>query len=100
MRSSDDNVDLMSARLHRSANLRHPLRQRRKAGRKTRGHGSDMHPTAFEGVERSLNRRVVDANGIDLDLQLVDTNLLFCFLLDGGPTLRAQTAYAIVDRIT
>src|SRR5216683_192169 len=29
MRSGDDYVDLMSARLHRSANFRHPLRQRR-----------------------------------------------------------------------
>src|SRR5258708_12036542 len=59
-----------------------------------------MHPTALEGVERSFHKRVVDANGSDLDLQLFDAKLLFYFLLDGVPCLRAQTANAVGGVIT
>src|SRR5260221_13393411 len=59
-----------------------------------------MHPTALEGVERSFHKRVVDANGSDLDLQLLDAELLFQLLLERVPCLRAQTANALVGVIT
>src|SRR5437868_9965602 len=59
-----------------------------------------MHSTAIEGVERRLNKRVVHANGSDLDLQFLDAELLFQFLLDGAPGLRAQAANALLGVIT
>src|SRR6202521_2071648 len=55
-----------------------------------------MHSAALERVQCSFNKRVVYADGSDLDLQFLDPKLLFYFLLDGVPGLRAQTTNALV----
>jgi hypothetical protein len=55
-----------------------------------------MHPTALQRVQSSFNKRVVHANGGDLNLQFLDPKLLFYFRLDGVPGLRAQTANSLV----
>ena len=48
MRSSDDHIDLVRARLYRPPNLRYPLSQRRQSSRKSRGHRRHMNPAALQ----------------------------------------------------
>ena len=58
-----------------------------------------MYTTPLERVQCRFHKRVIHANGSDLNLQLLDPKLLFYFLLDGMPGLRAQTANALVGVI-
>src|SRR5208282_2732302 len=58
-----------------------------------------MHPTAFERVQGRFHKRVIHADGSDLNLKFLDPQLLFQFRLDGMPSLRAQTANALVGVI-
>jgi hypothetical protein len=58
-----------------------------------------MHPTALQRVQSSFNKCVVHTDRSDLNLQFLDPKLLFHFLLDGVPGLRAQTANALVGII-
>src|ERR1700674_3358507 len=58
-----------------------------------------MHSTTLERMQRSFNECVIDANGGDLNLPFLDPKLLFYFLLDRMPGLRAQAANALVGVI-
>jgi hypothetical protein len=58
-----------------------------------------MHPTALERVQSRFHKRVIHANGCDLNLQFLDPKLLFYFLLDGVPGLGAQAANALIGII-
>src|SRR5882762_8695532 len=55
-----------------------------------------MHRTALQRVQSSFNKRVVHADGGDLNLQFLDPKLLFYFLLDGMPGFRAEAANSLV----
>src|ERR1700730_6673497 len=59
-----------------------------------------MHSTTLERMQRSFNECVIHANGGDLNLQFLDPKLLFYFLLDRMPGLRAQAANALVGVVT
>jgi len=57
-------------------------------------------PAAFKRAQRRLNKRVVNANGRNLDLQFLDAKLLFQFGLNRVPALRTQPANALVRVIS
>ncbi len=87
------------SRLDRTANLRHALGQRRKAGGESGGNRGHAHAAAFERAHRRFHKRVIDANRGNLDIQFFDSQPLDQVILNRMPRFGAQAAHPLLGVI-
>ena len=92
----DDNIDFMRARLDGAANFGDAFCKRRETGGKSRRDSGHFDAGAVESSEGGFNKRVVDTNRGDLQVQFLDAEALDQFLLDGLSSLRAKPADTLI----
>ncbi len=95
VRAGDDDVDFLRAGFDAAVNLFDALGQRRKACRESCGNSGDGNAGAFERSNSRLNKRVVDADGADGEMQVLNTEAFNNVTLERVARLGAESADAV-----
>jgi hypothetical protein len=93
VRAGDYHVNFLGAGGNRSSDLGDALLEGGETSRKAGGYRRDRNPGALEGLDRGLDKGVVDADRRDADRKLTGAHRIQEIRPDRPPRLRAESAH-------
>ena len=99
MGAGDDYINFLRSGFDGTVDLCHALGEWRKSGGKSCRNRRNPHPAALECPQRCFHKRVINADGGNLDIQLFDSQPLYQVMLNWLPRFCAKPAYTFLGVI-